>query len=59
MLILLWQHPLDSERSTMATQRIKWLHARYGPAISNDDLRFVLSGDLHEPFRVIDRIEWR
>lgn len=53
------QNPLDSERSTVATQRIKWIHARYGPAISNDDKLYVLALDMLEPMRVIDAREWR
>jgi len=50
---------IDSERGRRALAKMNWIHARYGEAITNGDLIHTLALFVLEPFRFINRFEWR
>jgi hypothetical protein len=50
-------HGYDSERGREALRVINRAHGRY--AISNDDMRYVLSTFVYEPIAWLDRFGWR
>ena len=51
------EHGYDSERGREALRVINRAHGRY--AISNDDMRYVLSTFIFEPITWIDQFGWR
>jgi hypothetical protein len=51
------EHGYDSPRGREALRVVNRLHGRY--AISNDDMRYVLSTFVYEPIDWIDRFGWR
>lgn len=51
------EHGYDSPRGRDATRVINRIHGRY--AISNDDMRYVLSTFIYEPIDWISRFGWR
>jgi len=53
----LTDHGYDSERGREALRVINRAHGRY--AISNDDMRYVLSTFVYEPIDWLDRYGWR
>jgi hypothetical protein len=53
----LTDHGYDSERGREALRVINRVHGRY--AISNDDMRYVLSTFVYEPIDWLDRFGWR
>jgi len=53
----LTDHGYDSERGREALRVINRAHGRY--AISNDDMRYVLSTFVYEPLDWLDRFGWR
>ncbi|KXL43646.1 hypothetical protein M433DRAFT_146255 [Acidomyces richmondensis BFW] len=50
---------IDTERGRRALAKMNWIHARYGEAITNGDLIHTLALFVLEPFRFINRFEWR
>jgi uncharacterized protein (DUF2236 family) len=50
-------HGYDSERGREALRVVNQAHGRY--AISNDDMRYVLSTFVYEPLDWLDRFGWR
>ena len=57
LLAELVEHGYESERGLAAIRRINRIHGRY--AISNDDMRYVLSTFVFEPLRWNRRFGWR
>lgn len=53
----LLEHGYDSERGRESLRNINRMHGRY--AISNDDMRYVLSTFVYDPIDWIDRYGWR
>ncbi|GDY32508.1 oxygenase MpaB family protein [Gandjariella thermophila] len=51
------EHGYDSPRGREAIRMINRMHGRY--AISNDDMRYVLSTFVYDPIDWIDRFGWR
>jgi hypothetical protein len=51
------EHGLDSDRGRAAVRRMNQMHGRY--AISNDDMRYVLSTFVVTPIRWLDAYGWR
>lgn len=51
------EHGYDSERGREALRVVNRAHGRY--AISNDDMRYVLSTFVYEPIDWLDRFGWR
>jgi len=51
------EHGYDSERGRQSLRNINRMHGRY--AISNDDMRYVLSTFVYDPIDWIDRYGWR
>ena len=51
------EHGLESDRGRAAIRRINQIHGRF--AISNDDMRYVLSTFVAVPLRWLERFGWR
>ncbi|QBJ98719.1 DUF2236 domain-containing protein [Rhodococcus sp. ABRD24] len=51
------EHGYDSDRGRQSLRNINRMHGRY--AISNDDMRYVLSTFVYDPIDWIDRYGWR
>lgn len=54
----IFEHGLDSLRGRAALRRVNRMHAMH-PAITNDQMLYVLSTFVYVPIRWIDRFGWR